>query len=67
MLAAHRRAHGWNLPVDVYGSGEDWDDIKARAAQLELAVSFLGGRDHLDESLHHYRCERFRLRCFMLD
>lgn len=28
MLAAHRRAHGWNLPVDVYGSGEDWDDIR---------------------------------------
>jgi hypothetical protein len=59
MLAAHKRAHGTNLPVDVYGSGEDWGAIRARAEALELAVSFLGGRDHLDASLHHYRCAYF--------
>ena len=41
MLDAHRRAHGWNLPVDVYGSGEDWDDmyIGARGpSSLELSA-----------------------------
>ena len=30
MLAAHRRAHGFNLPVDVFGAGEDLGAIKAR-------------------------------------
>ena len=56
LLLAHRKAHGTNLPVDAYGSGEDSDDIKERAERYGLKVCFLGARDHLDESIHPYRC-----------
>lgn len=56
LLKERKEAHGDNLPVDAYGSGEDLDDIKERAEQYGLAVSFLGARDHLDDSIHPYRC-----------
>ncbi len=55
LLREHRERHGFNLPVDVFGTGEDLDAIKARAQQYELEVHFQGARDHLDDSIHPYR------------
>ena len=55
LLREHRERHGFNLPVDVFGTGEDLDDIKARAQEYELKVHFQGARDHLDDSIHPYR------------
>ncbi len=56
LLLAHKKMHDTNLPVDVFGTGEDLEDIKERAYDRQLAVSFLGARDHLDDSIHPYRC-----------
>ncbi len=56
LLLAHKEAHNTNLPVDVFGTGEDLEDIKERADERHLAVSFLGARDHLDDAIHPYRC-----------
>lgn len=56
LLLAHKKMHNTNLPVDVFGTGEDLEDIKERAHERQLAVSFLGARDHLDNSIHPYRC-----------
>lgn len=55
LLREHRERHGFNLPVDVFGTGEDLDAIKARAKAYELEVHFQGARDHLDDSIHPYR------------
>ena len=55
LLREHRERHGFNLPVDVYGTGEDLEAIKARAQAYELEVQFQGDRDHLDDSIHPYR------------
>ncbi|CAL8470017.1 g9559 [Coccomyxa elongata] len=55
LLLAHKEAHNTNLPVDVFGTGEDLEDIKERADDRQLAVSFLGARDHLDDAIHPYR------------
>jgi hypothetical protein len=55
LLAEHKEAHRQNLPVDVFGTGEDLEEIKARAEKQGLAVSFLGARDHLDAAIHSYR------------
>lgn len=55
LLREHRERHSFNLPVDVFGSGEDLAAIKARAQAYELEVHFQGARDHLDESIHPYR------------
>ena len=41
--------------MDVYGSGEDMDAIKAKADAHQLAITFSPGRDHLDDQLHAYR------------
>ena len=55
LLRQHREHKGYKLPVDVYGTGEDLEAIKARAEDYQLEVSFKGARDHLDESIHPYR------------
>ena len=55
LLRQHREHKGYNLPVDVYGTGEDLEAIKARAEDYQLEVSFKGARDHLDDSIHPYR------------
>jgi hypothetical protein len=41
--------------LDVYGSGEDLEAIKAEAAAKRLDFSFYGGRDHADPSFHDYQ------------
>jgi len=44
------------LSLDVFGSGPDLEAIKAKASRLQLDTSFHGSKDHLDPSLHAYRC-----------
>jgi hypothetical protein len=41
--------------LDVYGSGEDLEAIKAEAAGKRLDFTFYGGRDHADASMHDYQ------------
>ena len=43
------------MPVDVFGTGEDMEDIKKRAEEYKLDITFHPGTDHLDEKLHAYR------------
>lgn len=43
------------LEVDLYGSGEDSDQVQEAAKKLELAVSVQPGRDHSDPLFHDYK------------
>ncbi|KAL6780155.1 DGD1 [Auxenochlorella protothecoides x Auxenochlorella symbiontica] len=43
-------------PLDCYGTGEDAEEVAARAAKQGLPLAFHGARDHLDPSIHDYRC-----------
>ena len=54
-LDGHAARTGERIPLDVYGSGEDLDAIRARAAAKKLDMTFHGARDHLDESIHAYK------------
>ena len=40
------------LEVDLYGSGEDSDQVQEAAEKLELAVRVHPGRDHADFEFH---------------
>lgn len=40
------------LEVDLYGNGEDSDQIKEAAKNLELPVRVYPGRDHADSLFH---------------
>lgn len=40
------------LEVDLYGSGEDSDQVQEAAKKLELAVRVHPGRDHADPLFH---------------
>ncbi len=41
--------------VDVFGDGEDRQDVEEAASKASLNMRFLGGRDHADPSLHGYK------------
>ena len=41
-----------NINMDLFGSGEDSDAVKAEAQNFGLAFYFYQGRDHADSSLH---------------
>jgi len=41
--------------VDIFGSGDDLEEVRAEAAARELDVSFLGPTDHAGRTLHQYR------------
>lgn len=43
------------LEVDLYGNGEDSDQIQEAAKKLELAVRVHPGRDHADPLFHDYK------------
>ncbi|CAH8273625.1 unnamed protein product [Arabidopsis lyrata] len=43
------------LEVDLYGDGEDSEEIKAAARKLELTVNVYPGRDHADSLFHNYK------------
>lgn len=43
------------LEVDLYGSGEDSDQVQAAAKKLDLVVRVYPGRDHADPVFHDYK------------
>lgn len=43
------------LEVDLYGTGEDSNEVKVAAKKLELPVRVHPGRDHADTSFHDYK------------
>lgn len=44
-----------NINMDLFGSGEDSDAVKAEAQNYGLAFYFYQGRDHADSTLHGYK------------
>lgn len=53
LMAKHKHdLEGFKL--DVYGNGEDSQEVQSAAKKLELNVNFLKGRDHADDLLHRY-------------
>lgn len=54
LLAKHKNnLDGFKL--DVYGNGEDANEVQSTAKSLDLNLNFLKGRDHADDSLHGYK------------
>ncbi|KAE8665827.1 Digalactosyldiacylglycerol synthase 2 [Hibiscus syriacus] len=43
------------LEVDLYGNGEDSDQVKEAASKLKLTVRVHPGRDHADPLFHDYK------------
>ncbi|KAL6126112.1 hypothetical protein ACLB2K_074163 [Fragaria x ananassa] len=43
------------LEVDLYGTGEDSDQVQKAAKKLELVVRVHPGRDHADHEFHDYK------------
>lgn len=41
--------------VDIYGDGDDFEEVQAEAKGANLNLHFCGGRDHADASLHSYK------------
>ncbi|RRT78907.1 hypothetical protein B296_00022545 [Ensete ventricosum] len=41
-----------DLQVDLYGNGEDSDEIKRTFSKLNLGVRIYPGRDHVDSLFH---------------
>ncbi|GJP47046.1 hypothetical protein CLOM_g6277 [Closterium sp. NIES-68] len=54
LLAENRDALG-GIKVDVFGSGEDSDAVRAEARAKGLSMKFHAGRDHADASLHKFK------------
>ncbi|KAJ4843370.1 Digalactosyldiacylglycerol synthase 1, chloroplastic [Turnera subulata] len=54
LLAKHKNdLDGFKL--DIYGNGEDANEVQSTAKRLDLNLNFLKGRDHADDSLHGYK------------
>ncbi|KAJ6746025.1 DIGALACTOSYLDIACYLGLYCEROL SYNTHASE 1 CHLOROPLASTIC [Salix koriyanagi] len=54
LLAKHKNdLDGFKL--DVFGNGEDANEVQITAKRLDLNLNFLKGRDHADDSLHGYK------------
>lgn len=50
--------HQLELPgfeIDLYGSGEDSDEVREAAKKLELTINVHPGRDHADPIFHDYK------------
>ncbi|KAM0941380.1 putative digalactosyldiacylglycerol synthase [Dioscorea sansibarensis] len=43
------------LEVDLYGNGEDSDEVRQSASKLKLALRVHAGRDHADPLFHDYK------------
>lgn len=43
------------IKVDLYGTGEDHDQVKQYAGKLKLDISVYPGRDHADPVFHDYK------------
>jgi hypothetical protein len=50
-LHEHSNATGHNVPVDVYGTGPDLQEVQQAACSSNLNLQFNGARDHADSSL----------------
>lgn len=51
LLATHKTdLDGFKL--DVFGNGEDANEVQSAARRLDLNLNFQKGRDHADDSLH---------------
>ncbi|KAL2933500.1 Digalactosyldiacylglycerol synthase 1 chloroplastic [Bienertia sinuspersici] len=44
-----------SLKLDVFGHGEDAQEVQSTAKNLNLNLNFQKGRDHADDSLHGYK------------
>ncbi|KAK2655386.1 hypothetical protein Ddye_008438 [Dipteronia dyeriana] len=54
LLAKHKKdLDGFYL--DVFGNGEDAQEVQSTARNLDLNLNFQKGRDHADDSLHGYK------------
>ncbi|XP_042436174.1 digalactosyldiacylglycerol synthase 1, chloroplastic-like isoform X1 [Zingiber officinale] len=54
LFAKHKNdLEGFKL--DIYGSGEDSQEVQYAARKLDLNLNFFKGRDHADDSLHGYK------------
>lgn len=53
LLAQNKEVLG-NINMDLFGSGEDSDAVRAEAEKYGLALNFHNGRDHADAALHGY-------------
>ncbi|KAM7261727.1 hypothetical protein ACFE04_020804 [Oxalis oulophora] len=54
LLAKHKNDLD-DFKFDVYGNGEDANEVRSTAQKLNLNVNFMKGRDHADDSLHGYK------------
>uniref|UniRef100_A0A2P2LGN4 Digalactosyldiacylglycerol synthase 2, chloroplastic n=2 Tax=Rhizophora mucronata TaxID=61149 RepID=A0A2P2LGN4_RHIMU len=54
LLHSHQKELG-GLEVDLYGSGEDSDQVQEAVKKLELVVRVFPGRDHADPMFHDYK------------
>jgi len=53
LLAQNKEDLG-NIKMDIFGSGEDSDAVRAEVEKYGLALKFHAGRDHADAALHGY-------------
>ncbi|XP_004497658.1 digalactosyldiacylglycerol synthase 1, chloroplastic-like isoform X2 [Cicer arietinum] len=54
LLAKHKNdLDGFKL--DVFGNGEDANEVQSTAKSLDLNINFQKGRDHAENSLHGYK------------
>ncbi|CAO2039131.1 unnamed protein product [Urochloa humidicola] len=54
-LMAKHKSDLEGFKLDVYGSGEDSQEVQTTARKLDLSLNFFKGRDHADNSLHGYK------------
>lgn len=51
-LLANHKSDLDGFKLDVFGNGEDAQEVRSAATRLNLNLNFLKGRDHADDSLH---------------
>lgn len=51
-LLAKHKANLDGFKLDVFGSGEDANEVQSAARRLDLNLNFQKGRDHADDVLH---------------
>uniref|UniRef100_A0A2P2LGQ1 Digalactosyldiacylglycerol synthase 2, chloroplastic n=1 Tax=Rhizophora mucronata TaxID=61149 RepID=A0A2P2LGQ1_RHIMU len=54
LLRSHQKDLA-GLEIDLYGSGEDSDQVQEAVKKLELVVRVFPGRDHADPMFHDYK------------
>ncbi|KAL5708472.1 digalactosyldiacylglycerol synthase [Ranunculus cassubicifolius] len=54
-LLADNQNHLKGLQVDLYGNGEDSDQVQEAAKKLDITVNVHPGRDHADNVFHEYK------------